>query len=129
MSFISEAFAAAAPSKYPLQGEWRYDGFPRRVTLAGFPFTAARWKQSYPGVVAQYREDCVHHSMHAKVVHDGAGGFWWLIDHDDLFNPDRGRPLAHFFWDYEPGRIAKPAVVAFVGLVLTRALVPLAPGL
>lgn len=79
----------------------------------------ARWRQGYPGVVAQYRESCAHGSMHLKIVRDGSG-YWWIVDHEDDFNPDAGRPLSHFFHDYEPGRILKPAAVALTTLGLTR---------
>lgn len=128
MSFLTEALQTPLKS-YPLEGPWRYRGFPERILIGDWPFSKARWSQPYPGVVAQYREECVHGSMHAKVFRDGLGGFWWVIDHEDAFNPDRGKPLAHFFFDYEPGRVAKPAVVALIGLLLTKTLVPLAPGL
>ncbi len=126
MSFLAEALARPLLA-YPLEGPWAYKGFPKRVRLAGFPFTLARWKQKYPGVLAQYREDCVHRSMHAKVVRDVDGSLCWIIDHEDRYNPDRGRPIAHFFNDYEPGMIAQPAAMALAGLVLTKILVPLAP--
>ena len=132
-TFIQEALSANYLPRYPLEGPWPYGRtFPKHVFLgcksAQWPFTQARWKQSYSGVVAQYREDCTHNSMHCKVVKAG-NGYWWVVDHDDKFNPDRGRPIAHFFEDYEPGMILKPAAYALSGLLMTRALVPLFPGI
>ena len=143
-SFIGEALERALPA-YPLSGRWLHEGpdvqgpdargpgarrpgargeFPPRVILLGVPFQLARWKQRLPGVLAQYREACPCRSMHAKVVRDRASGrLYWVVDHEDLYNPDQGHPLAHFFHDYEPGRIARPAAVALAGLALTKTFV------
>lgn len=132
MSLLWESLDRPA-IEYPLEGPWKYshihgEWFPERAIIAGWPFKKARWKQPYRGVAAQYREDCKHGSMHCKVLHDGAG-FWWVIDHDDAHNPDAGKPLQHFFVDYEPGQILKPAAIAIVTLALTRTLVPMFPGI
>ncbi len=126
MSFVGEALERGHPSgDYPLSGRWPHDeSFPSRVLLMGVPFHVARWKQRMPGVLAQYREACPCRSMHAKIVRDGSsGGLYWVVDHEDLFNPDQGHPIAHFFTDYEPGRIARPAAFALAGLGLSRVLV------
>ena len=127
-SFAGDALSEYAPPVYPISGRWLHsavgEAFPPRVLLLGVPFHLARWKQSLPGVLAQYREACPCRSMHAKVVRDRAsGGLYWVVDHEDLFNPDQGHPVAHFFHDYEPGRIARPAAFALAGLALSRTLV------
>jgi hypothetical protein len=126
VTFLAEALEGARVGEsYPLSGRWQHDeDFPPRVVLLGVPFRVARWKQRIPGVLAQYREACPCRSMHAKVVRDRAsGGLYWVVDHEDAYNPDEGHPIAHFFHDYEPGRIARPAAFAIVGLALTRTLV------
>lgn len=111
---------------YPLEGVWLYGtSLPSRVTVGGFPFAIARWKQKCPGVVAQYRELCRHGSRHLKVyktMHPAV--FGWSIDHEDRFNPDMGKPLAHFFNDYQPGRTAKPAVMAGASWGLGKLFLP-----
>jgi hypothetical protein len=129
MTFLSEALSLPGV-QLPLQGPWHVatsGTFPERATVAGWPFRKARWLQKYPGVVAQYREECTHNSMHLKVIEEPDGSLWWVVDHEDGFNPDRGKPLQHFFHDYEPGRILKPAAFAMVGALVTRGLTP-SPG-
>ncbi len=119
---------------FPLEGLWLYQGFPTDIVVLDFPFRRAKWSQRCPGVLAQYRECCRHESMHLKVTKSAlTGRLIWTIDHVDRFNPDpdptkkwwrlrgRGRPLAHFFTDYPPGRTAKPAAVAAVSWGLSRA--------
>jgi len=115
VTFLDDA-RRQKPLTYPLEGPWTHDGFPLEITVKGFPFRRARWSQKCPGVLAQYRECCAHGSMHLKVVRTSKG-LVWSIDHEDAFNPDPtsakrfGRPFAHFFHDYPPGRIAKPAAM------------------
>ena len=127
MSFLGEAARAARPTPTglrPLYGRWPHDDFPAAAQLLGFPFRRARWQQEMPGVLAQYREACPCRSMHACVYRDGGSGdLYWVVDHEDLFNPDQGHPVAHFFHDYEPGKILRPAAFALAGLGLTRAFV------
>jgi hypothetical protein len=124
-SFLAEALEGARVGEvYPLSGRWPHDSFPDRAQLLAVPFRRARWQQSMPGVLAQYREACPYRSMHAWVVRDGASGdLYWVVDHEDLYNPDLGHPIAHFFHDYEPGKILRPAALALVGLGLTRTFV------
>ena len=128
MPFLEDALNRPG-IRFPLQGHWKPEGFPAKVYLHGFPLHKAWWRQPYPGVVAQYREQCAHNSLHMKVLRNNAGRFWWIVDHADDFNPDRGprHAIGHFFTDYEPGRIAKPAAVALTGLLLTRWLVAPVP--
>jgi hypothetical protein len=64
--------------------------------LLGTTFRRAGWKQDYPGVVEQYREERATESMHLKVFADGT----WTVDHVDDYNPDLQLPLQHFFADY-----------------------------
>ena len=134
MSFLSEALLRPPPAAH-VEGPWKFIDptttlFPKRVIVHGWPFRKAFWNQRYPGVLAQYREECAHASKHLKVVLNSARPglpptYWWIIDHEDAFNPDDGFALAHFFHDYEPGRIVKPAAAALVTLVLTKTLLPL----
>lgn len=131
MTFLDEA-RLGKPLTFPLEGRWTYSDLPTFVVVLGFPFKKARWSQACPGVLAQYRECCAHGSMHLKVVpvmlRGGVRGALWSIDHEDAFNPDPspsrrlGRPFAHFFHDYPPGRIAKPAAVAGAGWGLGKFL-------
>lgn len=126
MTFLDEA-RALPPLTFPIEGAWSQTDFPLEVLILGFPFRKARWSQRCPGVLAQYRECCAHGSMHLKVVQTSRGPLW-SIDHEDAFNPDPspsrrlGRPFAHFFHDYPPGRIAKPAAVAGAGWGLGKLL-------
>ena len=128
MSFLSEALLRPPPAAH-VEGPWKFIDptttlFPKRVIVHGWPFRKAFWNQRYPGVLAQYREACPCRSMHACVYRDGGSGdLYWVVDHEDLFNPDQGHPVAHFFHDYEPGKILRPAAFALAGLGLTRAFV------
>jgi hypothetical protein len=125
--FLADALSLRL--SYPMEGPWTERGFPLLITVMDFPFRRARWSQRCPGVLVQYRERCQHQSMHLKVVRNSRGALLWHIDHDDKYNPDAapggrrfGRPFAHFFHDYPPGMIAKPAAVTAVGWGLTRLL-------
>lgn len=87
----------------PIAGWWTLQEFPERVAAGGRTFRLARWKQGYPGVVEQYREEVERYSMHMKVYANG----YWVIDHIDEDNPDLGRELPHFFNDHPVGKAAK----------------------
>lgn len=75
----------------PVRGRWQHRDHPSAIHIGEICFRRAGWRQDYPGVVAQYREDRLFRSHHLKVHDDG----FWSIDHVDLVNPDRG-PLAAF---------------------------------
>jgi hypothetical protein len=79
-----------------LTGTWPFQGFPERVQLLGRAFTRSRkYAFPYAGVVAQYREDKDHESMHLMVFGDGH----FEIDHIDDANPERGHVLEHALKD------------------------------
>ena len=127
MTLLDDALTVERPTVL-FEGPWPYGReLPLRISVGGWPFRKANWSQRCPSVVAQYREECAHGSMHLKVSRDGPSSYWWIIDHEDRFNPDFGRPLAHFFTDYEPGIIVKPAALAVLTMLATRILIPLAP--
>lgn len=76
----------------PLRGKWTFQGYPETVSLLGRVFKRSKkWAAPYHLVVAQYREDVDHHSMHLLVKADGT----WLIEHTDDANPERGLVLEH----------------------------------
>lgn len=76
----------------PLRGTWTAHGFPDTVVLLGRTFKRSqKWAAPYRLVVAQYREDVDHHSMHLLVRADGT----WIIEHTDDANPERGLVLEH----------------------------------
>jgi hypothetical protein len=93
----------------PITGYWNRRDFPDVVRITGAVFRKAVMRQSYDGVVEQYREDVAKNSRHLKVLKNGT----WVIDHVDLDNPDRGRPVQHFFNDHPLGPLA--ALVLLVG--------------
>lgn len=99
----------------PLRGSWLVQGYPETVSLAGRVFKRARWAQRKRFVVAQYREDVPHDSMHLLVRSDGT----WVIDHTDAANPDRGLVISHAFRDVldTPGG----ALLLTLGAVLVSA--------
>lgn len=86
----------------PLRGPWPVRSesgalnFPPRITIGPRSFTrSTKWAASYPGVVAQYREDLDRNAMHLMVHDDGT----WSIDHVDEANPERGLVLEHAYRD------------------------------
>ena len=85
-----------APLAEPLAGRWPFQGFPEQIQLLGRAFTRSRkFAFPYAGVVAQYREDRDHQSMHLMVFGDGR----YEIDHIDDANPERGHVLEHALKD------------------------------
>ena len=99
----------------PLHGAWPLDTFPAVVSLLGRTFKRATWAAPYPGVIAQYREDIDHHSMHLMVHADHS----WVIDHSDDANPDRGLVLEHTFRDVVQTPLG--AIALTLGVLLTSA--------
>lgn len=80
----------------PLRGRWTFNGFPDVVALNGRTFKRSlKWAAPRHLVVAQYREDVDHDSMHLMVMADGN----WIIEHTDDANPERGLVLEHTFRD------------------------------
>jgi hypothetical protein len=80
----------------PLRGTWSFPDFPDSVVLNGRTFKrSTKWAAPYHLVVAQYREDVDHNSLHLMVKADGT----WSIDHTDDANPERGLVLEHTFRD------------------------------
>lgn len=115
-----------------LAGVWPFPDFPERVSLAVLPgaspraFAKARWRQGYPGVIEQYREETPTASMHLMVYGMPEGGMRsWKVDHLDDDNPDMGRPIQHFFADHPLGKAfvaARPALsVVIFAVLLERA--------
>ena len=102
----------------PLRGTWPFNGFPDSVVISGRTFKRSKkWAAPYHLVVAQYREDVDHDSMHLMVKADGT----WIIEHTDDANPERGLVLDHTLRDV----IQTP-----VGAVLfTSAVVAVSAGL
>ena len=90
--------------KQPLRGWWGLSTFPEVIELDGVRFRRAIWRQTYPGVVAQYREDKSGSSRHLMVNADGT----WSIDHVDAVNPDHGPvdAVLHFLIDHPVGNLA-----------------------
>lgn len=85
-----------APLPEKLEGSWTFPGYPEQIQLLGRSFSRSRrWAFPYAGVVAQYREDVDHHSMHVMVFGDGH----YEIDHIDDANPERGLVLEHALKD------------------------------
>lgn len=99
----------------PLRGQWTFDGFPPEVTMLGRVFKHSKWAAPMRMVVAQYREDVPHNSMHLLVKADGT----WIIEHTDDANPDRGLVLEHAFRDVIQTPVGAIALVA--GVVLLSA--------
>lgn len=80
----------------PLRGKWTFKGFPDVVVMLGRTFKrSTKWAAPYHLVVAQYREDVDHDSMHLMVKADGT----WIIEHTDDANPERGLVLEHTLRD------------------------------
>jgi hypothetical protein len=102
----------------PIIGYWNLRDFPDVVWFAGASFRKAVIKQGYDGVVEQYREDVEKNSRHLKVRADGT----WCIDHVDEDNPDRGRPIQHFFNDHPLGPLAALALLVGGGVLVVRAM-------
>lgn len=100
----------------PITGRWTFGGYPDVVLVAGHRFRRADWKQPYPDVVEQYREDVPRQSMHLMIYTDGH----WAIEHVDDDNPDHGRVFEHFFNDHPVGRLLKGAGV--IALLVAPAL-------
>jgi hypothetical protein len=92
----------------PIHGSWSLSSFPELVTLLGRTFRRATWAAPRPDVVAQYREDVDHNSMHLLVHGDGT----WIIDHTDDANPDHGLVLEHTFRDVAQTTVGGLALVA-----------------
>jgi hypothetical protein len=79
-----------------IEGPWPSQGLPEHVQLGGRSFTRSRrWAFPYLGVVAQYREDVDHGSLHLMVFSDGH----YEIDHRDDANPERGFVVEHTMRD------------------------------
>lgn len=80
----------------PLRGTWSFQGFPDTVMILGRTFKRSKkWAAPQHLVVAQYREDVDHNSMHLLVKADGT----WIIEHTDDANPERGLVLEHTLRD------------------------------
>lgn len=108
----------ATDIKPPIRGYWNYSDFPDVVWLDGDAFRKAAIKQSYEGVIEQYREDVVQNSRHLKVLAD----WTWCIDHIDEDNPDRGRPIQHFFNDHPLGFVVGFGLLLVGGVFVARAV-------
>lgn len=110
------------PLNPPLRGAWTLAGFPERATLLGRSFALAHsWTFPYPGVVAQYREDVDHDSMHLRVFEDGH----FDVTHIDAANPERGHALEHAIRDVSGtflGALALTAVGTGAAILLVRRL-------
>lgn len=102
----------------PITGYWNLRHLPEVVQLDGAIFRKAVLKQSYDGVIEQYREDVVKNSRHLKVFADGT----WHIDHVDDDNPDRGRPIQHFFNDHPLGPLVGAGLLFVGSVVAVRAV-------
>lgn len=102
----------------PITGYWNRRDFPDVVRVAGAVFRKAVMKQPYDGVIEQYREDVAKNSRHLKVFAD----WTWCIDHVDEDNPDRGRPVQHFFNDHPLGALAALAILLVGGVFVVRAV-------
>lgn len=93
-----------------MRGHWNLPDFPDEVWLGDRLFRKAQWRQSYDGVLEQYREAVAQNSAHMKVYANGV----WEIDHIDEDNPDMGRPVEHFFNDHPLGKFLKAAATVVV---------------
>jgi hypothetical protein len=102
----------------PITGYWNSREYPPVVRLNGRVFRKAFFEQAYDGVVAQYREDVEQNSRHLKVMADGT----WRIDHVDDDNPDRGRPIQHFFSDHPLAGLVGLALAIGAVVVVGRAI-------
>lgn len=100
----------------PLRGKWTQQGFPDSVVMLGRTFKrCVTWCAPYRLVVAQYREDVDHNSMHLFVKADGT----WIIEHTDDANPERGLVLEHAVRDVIQTPVG--AVLLAFGVVLVSA--------
>lgn len=102
----------------PHWGWWPYNEFPEVVNVGGRRYRKAILKQAYDDVVEQYREDVEKNSRHLKVHGNGT----FSIDHIDEDNPDRGRPVQHFFNDHPLGALAALGLLVGAVVVSARAL-------
>jgi hypothetical protein len=108
----------------PLRGTWTFNGHPDTITLLGHTFKlSTKWAAPRRFVVAQYREDVPHNSLHLMVKSDGT----WSIDHTDDANPEQGLVLEHAVLDVVQTPVgallltaAVAAVSAGVSFLLTR---------
>lgn len=101
----------------PITGYWNLNDYPPSVRVNGRVFSKAVFEQTYDGVVAQYREDVERNSQHLKVFANGT----WRIDHVDDNNPDRGRPIQHFFSDHPLGGVVAVGLAIGAVVVVGRA--------
>ncbi len=106
----------------PYVNAWMLDGYPDviwvTVNYVNHRFKKARWKQAYPGVVEQYRQDVPRDSMHLFVRADGM----FEINHVDSDNPDHGRVVEHVMNDTPVGPIMAGAAVLGGVMLLTSAV-------
>lgn len=120
----SGASVGFADLAQPLRGTWAFNGFPDTVLINGRTFKrSTKWAAPYHLVVAQYREDVDHDSMHLMVKADGT----WIIEHTDDANPERGLVLEHTLRDVIQTpvgavlfTVALVGVTAAVSYALTR---------
>jgi len=103
-----------ATLEQPLRGRWTFSGHPPSVVLLGRTFKRAKWAAPRHLVVAQYREDIDHNSMHLMVGADGN----WIIEHTDDANPDRGLVLEHTLRDVIQTPVGAVALTGAVVLVV-----------
>lgn len=98
-----------------LRGTWSFQGYPDSVQLLGRTFKRSKkWAAPMRFIVAQYREDVDHNSMHLLVHADGH----WVIEHTDDANPERGLVLEHTFRDVIQTPLGAVLFsAAFVGVV------------
>jgi len=102
----------------PITGYWNRRDFPDVVRLDGAVFRKAVMKQPYDGVIEQYREDVTTNSRHLKVFANRT----WCIDHVDEDNPDRGRPIQHFFNDHPLGALVGLGLLLVGGVFVVLAV-------
>jgi hypothetical protein len=107
----------------PIYGWWTLTDvygrrvYPEEVSANGRLFRRAKWRESKPGVIDQYREAVEENSQHLLVMANGR----WVIDHTDDVNPDMGdvtAPARHFVADHPAGQgLAALALAAGVCLL------------
>jgi len=98
-----------ATLEQPLRGRWTFNGYPPSVVVLGRTFKRAKWAAPRRLVVAQYREDVDHNSMHLMVGADGN----WIIEHTD-----RGLVLEHTLRDVIQTPLGAVALTGAVVLVV-----------
>lgn len=111
------------PINPAIRAAWPTPGvFPVAVQLLGRSFVrSSAWSFPYPGVVAQYREDVDHNSMHLRVFDDGH----FDVTHLDEANPERGFVLEHAIRDVSGtfvGGLVLTAAGTALAIALARAL-------